>query len=539
MDGFGPGPRARLWSLALALALVAMGPAVAGGAAVAPAADPADVLTFHGDNLRSGRQPAEAVLTPQALAGGGLGQAWTSPTLDGDVYGQPLYVHGLDIGGQPHDALYVATEADSVWALDARTGQALWGPVTVGTPAPRSALPCGNIDPVGITGTPVIDPQRGALYAVALTTPDGGTTLKYELVALALATGAELPGFPVAVGPGTPAFDPHVQEQRGALTLLPGGNTLDIPFGGYFGDCGDYHGHVTQVWLPNPAHQADYSTPTGREGGLWTAGGLAYGPEGALFGVTGNSDGASPGDMGNSVLRLLPTPHLSQPAGPSGFFAPSNALSLDRADRDLGSGGPLLLPRQPGPYPYLLFTMGKQGVGYLIDRWLPGGIGTGDGVAGEGVFSTCMYGDCGAQAAVFTTASSVLTGDGSQYVLTAGRAAQAPPCTGSGGLEAWRLVTGAGVWQPHLALAWCGPSMADPGSPTVSSNGTDGVVAWVIDTAADRLLALDGQTGHLLWESSARGSGALPPVHRFTVPTVADGQVFVGGKREVVAYGLG
>lgn len=494
-----------------------------------------DVLTFHGDNLRTGWQQHETSLTPAAVAGGGMGWRWTSPALDGDVYGQPLYVADVNVGGTARNVVYIATEADTVWALDAGTGATLWGPVSVGAPVPQSALPCGNIDPVGITGTPVADPASGTLYAVAMTTPDGGTTLQYELVALSLATGQEQPGFPIAVTPsvpGGPRFDPRVQEQRGALTLLPGGEILDVPFGGYFGDCGDYRGWVQQVWLPSPTHQASYVTPTRREGGLWATGGLAYGPEGALFGVTGNSDGSSTSDMGNSVLRLLPAPHLRQPAGSEGFFAPSNAVALDDADRDLGSAGPLLLPPQPGPYPYLMFALGKQGVGYLVDRWYPGGVSAGNGVSGEGVYSVCMYGGCGAQEAVFSTAAYYAAADGTQYVITAGRTSQARPCTGSGGLEAWRLTTGTYVWQPTLTLAWCGPSMSDPGSPTVSSNaGSDGVV-WDLDTAHSELLAVDAATGKLLWKTQTSA------VHRFSVPTVADGLVFVPAERAVVAYGV-
>ncbi len=480
------------------------------------------MLTFHGNNLRTGWQQAETALTPSAVAADGMARIWTSPALDGDLYGQPLFVQGVMIGGQPRDVVYVATENDSLWALDAHTGAAIWGPVTFGTPAPASSLACGDINPVGVTGTPVIDPAKGAIYAVGLT--DAAGTLGYELVAADLATGALLPGYPVPIAP--PGLDPTVQEQRGALTLLPGGNVLDVPFGGYYGDCGDYHGWVQQIWLPQPADQASYVTPTRREGGLWATGGLAYGPEGALYGVTGNSDGASASDMGDAVIRLLPTPHLHQPAGAAGFFAPTNAVALDLADEDFGSAGPLLLPPQPGPYPLLLFAMGKQGIGYLVDRYVPGGVG------GQ-LASQCMYGSCGRQEAVFSTAAYYAASNGGQYILTAGRTAQAAPCTGTGGLEAWRLTTGDAL--PSLSLAWCGPSMSDPGSPTVSSDGTSGPVAWVLDTVGPRLLAVDGATGQLLWESPA---GGLPSVHRFTVPTVADGMVLVPETRGVTAYAL-
>jgi hypothetical protein len=493
----------------------------------APAAPPApapDVPTFHGDPQRTGWQQAEPVLTPEAVAGPAFGEIW-SAVLDGAVHAQPLYAAGVVVRGLAHDVVYVATEADSVWALDARDGTPLWGPASLGTPVPRSALPCGNIDPVGITSTPVLDRARGALYVVGMTSPDGGRTLGYVAAALDLATGRMLPGWPVPVAP--PGLDPRVQQQRGALLLLPSG-LLEVPFGGFFGDCGAYHGWVVQIPVDRPADQSAYQTPSRAGAGLWTAGGLAWGPEGAIFGVTGNSTDPVPGDMGNAVLRLLPGPPIHQPAGPAGFFQPSNALALDRADRDLGSGGPLVLPTQPGAHRRLLFVAGKQGVGYLVDRDNPGGNGTGNGIAGEALWSGCLYGDCaGAQAAVFTTAAYFRSPDGSPYVVTAGRAAQPAPCTGRGGLVAWRLTP-----APALEPAWCGPSMADPGSPTVSSRGTAGPVVWAVDAGLRRLVAVDGQTGRLL------RSVGLPPVQRFTVPTVAGGMVFVAANGQVLAFGL-
>jgi len=495
-----------------------------------PAAAPPTVVgTFHGDALRTGWQAGETLLTPAAVAAG-LALRWTSPSLGGQVRGQPLYAAHLTVGGAPHDVVYVATEADTVWALDAHTGTPLWGPVRIGTPVPRSALPCGNINPEGITGTPVVDQKRGAVYVVGETTPDGGHTVGFVAAALSLATGHMLAGWPVPIAPA--GFDARVQQERAALTLAstPDGTALEVAFGGLWGDCGQYSGWVVQLPLARPAAQAAWRTPARAGAGIWTPGGLADTAQG-LFAVTGNSTVSAPGDMGDGVVRLMPgAGGLTQPAGPAGFFAPSNALALDRADRDLGSGGPLALPDQPGPYPHLLFTAGKQGVGYLINRDAPGGNGRGDGVTGEALWSGCLYGNCRdlRQEAVFTTAAYFQGAGGTPYIVTAGQTAQPAPCAGTGGLVAWRLQTATAL---ALQVAWCGPSMADPGSPTVSSDGGRGAVVWAIDSGRPRLLAVDGATGKPLWVA------ALPAAPRFAVPTVADGQVFVAAGARIVAYG--
>ncbi len=501
---------------------------VASSAPPAPAS-PTVVATFHGDGLRTGWAADETVLTPQTVVAG-LALHWTSAALGGDVRGQPLYVGHVMVGGAAHDVVYVATEADTVWALDAHTGAVLWGPVRIGTPVPRADLPCGNVDPEGITATPVIDPQAGAIYVVG--EAQAGGQIGFVAAGLDLATGRVLAGWPVAIAPA--GFDARTQQERSALTLVTtpdGAKALEVSFGGLWGDCGTYHGWVVQVPVAHPGAQAAWRTPTASGGAIWSPGGLADTAQG-LFAVTGNSFPASPGDMGNSIVRLLPgAGSLTQPAGAAGYFTPSNALAMDRSDRDLGSGGPLALPDQPGPYPHLLFVAGKEGTGYLVNRDAPGGQGQGDGITGEGLWSGCLYGGCRSTLAeaVFTTAAYFRTGAGASYIVTAGQLAQPAPCSGTGGVVAWRLTTRP---SPSLRVAWCGPSMGDPGSPTVSSHGGSGAIAWVVDTQTPRLMALDGTTGKVLWQ------GSLPPLPRFAVPTVADGQVLVAAGASLLAYGV-
>src|SRR5262249_14953008 len=152
-------------------------------------------------------------------------------------------------------------------------------------------------------------------------------------------------GWPVAVAPPSSSglrFDPEAQLQRGALTLLHG--VVYVPFGGYFGDCGDYHGWVVAVPVDAPSRQQAFATPTGRMGGIWAAGGLAADAQGNLYAATGNSDSSGRVDLGNSVFRLATVPALRFSGAPADFFTPSNFVGLNDTDTDLGSSAPLVLP---------------------------------------------------------------------------------------------------------------------------------------------------------------------------------------------------
>ena len=512
-------------------------------AAPAPAGDDVDILTFHGDPARTGWNASEHALTPNSVRGGGFGKLW-SAAVDGDVYAQPLVVSGVSAGGSARTLVVVATEGDSVYALDAADGRPVWGPVSLGAPVPRSALPCGDIDPVGITSTPVIDRGSSTVYAVALTTSDGGRTKVFKAAALDLATGRMRAGWPVSVAPPTSAglhFDAGVQEQRGALILVRG--TVYIPFGGYFGDCGPYHGWIVGIPTGSPNAQEAYATPTGREGAIWAAGGISSDGSGSLYAATGNSDSNGRMDFGDTVLRLSTQP-LKFSGAARDYFTPSNYVALNEGDIDLGSTVPLVLPAQPDvATPHLLFIAGKQGVGYLINADEMGGLSKGNGITGEGVFSRCVFGTCqGGGPEVFSSAAYWDAGASGRFVLVPGRGAQPAPCRGTGGVTALRLGADASR-RATFTVAWCSPSMQSAGAPGVSSAGADAGVVWVVDTRAfgstagsGTLYALDGVTGTQVYASEGRD--ALGSARQFIAASVAGGRVYVGAGRTVVAYGL-
>jgi outer membrane protein assembly factor BamB len=207
--------------------------------------------------------------------------AWRRP-LDGAVYAQPLIIGGVIVAG---------TEGGSIYALNAQSGEVIWRR-HIAAPVPLSDLPCGNIDPLGITGTPVYDPATGLVFAVAETT--GGTHL---LAGVNLATGELKVRREVEPPRGTPI----ATQQRPALTLY--GGRVYIAFGGLYGDCANYTGGVVSVPTSGEGALDSYSVPTSREGAIWGTGGVVI-ADGRLFVSVGNGASTSSYDGSDSVTAL-------------------------------------------------------------------------------------------------------------------------------------------------------------------------------------------------------------------------------------------
>jgi outer membrane protein assembly factor BamB len=335
----------------------------------------------------------------------------------------------------------VATENDSVYALDAAGGDVLWR-TNLGQPVPQSTLPCGNIDPTGITGTPVVDTSSSLLYAIAFVQPG-----RHELVALDTSNGHVR--FRRAADPA--GVDPLVHQQRAALTIS--GDRVYWAFGGLFGDCGDYHGVVAGLGLDGGGPMVSYQVPSERAAGIWAPPGPAVDASGDLFVATGNSFSTSGFDGANAVIELSPE------LGQVDLWAPANWLELNRGDVDLGSIGPTLLPGG------LLFQSGKEGVGYLLRRGHLGGIG------GE-LFSAQVCDGGGAFGATATEGSLV-------YV----------PCTE--GLVAVRVTSG-----PAFTVAWRASGF-QAGPPILA-----GGAVWTVDFDTGDLLAFDARNGSQVFSAS-------------------------------------
>jgi hypothetical protein len=303
-------------------------------AASSPPPTGADWPVYHRDAARTGLDPAFPAPNAPAVA-------WTA-TLDGAVYGQPLVIGGRIIA---------ATEGDSVYALDPADGRVLWVR-NVGTPVSRSTLPCGNIDPLGITSTAAYDAASDTVFVVAeMAGP------KHVLVALDPAAGTVRWTRQVDLD----GDDPTTHQQRAALAVANG--HVYIGFGGLAGDCGQYTGKVVGVPVTGEGATIAYRVPVQREGAVWATGGPVVDPAGNLFVSTGNGSSTTTWDGSDSVVKLSPD------LAPLSRFAPSSWAQDNAQDADLGSLSPVLVP---GGW---VFIAGKSGTGYVLRQDDLGGIG--------------------------------------------------------------------------------------------------------------------------------------------------------------------
>ena len=499
------------------------------------------MMTYHGDRFRSGLNAQERALVPSRVNSTLFKKLFTR-AVDGNIYAQPLYVANLLIGTSYQNVVYVATEHDSVYAFnaDGKTTSPIWKRNFLGTnitTVPRQSN--SLISPeIGITGSPVIDPSGKTLYVVATTVESG--VQKHRLHALSLTTGAEKFGGPLAISGsyGGIAFAPARHLQRPAL-LLVNGNVI-ICFGSH-GDSLPYQGWVFAYSASGGTlHRTGaFSTAPTSNGAaaIWNSGGgPAADANGNIFVVTGNGNfdlntgGLSGGD---SFLKLTLSNGVLQLAD---FYTPSNEATLNTQDWDLGSGGPMIVPSQSGAaIPNLILGGGKDGTIYVVNR------------SNMGHFNA--------------------TADPAVQKLTIG---QPEPINGNwftpanwngyvyfGGTDesvmAFKFANGL---LPASASSQTTKMFGYPGtSPTVSATGTSNGILWVLDNSkflgGDRVGAVntagpailhayraDNLSVELYNSSQAGTRDTAGAAIKFTVPTVANGHVYVGGAKQLTVYGI-
>ena len=504
------------------------------------------VLTYHNNNARTGLNTNETVLTPANVASTNFGQLFTQP-VDGFVYAQPLVMTNVTIPGKGiHNVVFVATGHDSVYAFDADNDSGsnalpLWqrsfiNPAAGVTSVPSADVGCTDLLPeIGVTSTPVIDPVSGTIYVEAKTeeVTNGVTTFFHRLHALDVATGAEKFGGPVAIqvsvpgtgdgndGAGNVPFEPMTHMNRPGLLLNQG-----VVYLAYASHCdiSPYHG-----WLIGyDAHTLAFSnvfntTPNGGLGGIWQSGnGPAADTNGNIFVMTGNGtfDSTTNNDYGDSFLKLSTTNGLQV----ADYFTPSNQDALSSADEDLGSGGPMLLPNTVGSiaHPHLLVGCGKEGKIYLLDR---DNLGKFNSKSDSQIVEELPN-------AVGGTWSSPAFFNNTIYYLGSGDVLNAFPISQA-------FISPTPSAQGSTAYGFPGAT------PSISANGTNDGIVWTIETDAYGnnglaiLHAADAtNVASELYNSDNVNQDPGGAV-KFAVPTVANGNVYVGAQYAMAVYGLG
>lgn len=467
-----------------------------------PQAAAASVATYHNDYYRSGQYVVPG-LTLHRAAAMHMDKAFTG-TITGNVYAQPLYWNGTTGNG----IVIVATESNHVTALDALTGRVVWDR-PLGAPVQGGVLPCGNISPEGITGTPVIDPASGSLYVTATEAVGNGGAVSV-IDGISLATGRSLPGWPIQVDAALKhiGFTAMWQGERGALAIV--GSRLYVPYGGRYGDCDNYRGTVVSVDLVHPRVLGAWRTLAVR-GGIWAVGGVAE-ADGSLFATTGNTSGASHWSGGEAIIRLEPA--FATSTTPADYFTPANWETLDNDDLDLGGTGPM--PVDVGGRK-LVVNLGKDGNAYLADRTHLGGVG---GQLAYTAFSNQQ-----------TTGSGASWVDGGAAFVAYATAGSSPKCGSRQGLTVARVTGGA---KPTIATVWCA-TLDGAGSPVVTtSNGTADRIVWATGAEGDNLLhGYDAAGGAVVFGG---GNQSMQNLRHMTTILVAHGRIYVASDNRVYAF---
>ena len=511
-----------------------------------------NVTTYHNDNARTGQNAQETILTPASVNSSQFGKLF-SVTVDGRVYAQTLYLSNVKIDGANHNVLYVATEHDSLYAIDADHGTIYWrvslipaGGTTVNS---NTDLGCTDLVPeIGVTGTPVIDASTGTIYLVAKSKVNGA--LVQYVHAIDVATSAEKFGGPMliqATVPGTAAdgdgtnvsFNPRMENQRASLLLVNG--HVVIGWGSHC-DFSPWHGWIMSYNAGTLVQEAAFNTSANGAGnGVWMGGGgLAADASGNIYFPTGNGTWNGTTDFGDSILKL------GSPSGGSfpvvDYFTPYNQSSLSGGDLDLGSGGLVLLPPLPSGQ-QLLAQIGKDGKIHLVDTNNMGKYCVQAVPACHGFDSNIVQEIPAATAGVWGTPAYW---NGSVYW---GPASEGTPDS----LKAFSFNSN------HSGMLSTSPASESPnvftfsGSvPAVSANGNSNGILWAIDNSAFRAGCSAGANCQILYAYDATNlanmlySSSQAPNYRdipggavkFTTPTIANGKVYVGSQANVTAYGL-
>ena len=513
-----------------------------------------NVTTYHNDNARTGQNVQEAVLTPANVNTTQFGKLFTV-AVDGWVYAQPLYLSNVSIGGGTHNVVYVATEHDSLYAIDADSGTIYWQvsliPAGGATPNSVNDLNCKDMVPEhGVTGTPVIDTSTGTIYMTAISKVNGNFV--QQLHAIDVSTSLEKFGAPINItatvqgtatdGTGTTvSFNPKMENQRPGL-LLENGHVV-IGWGSTC-DNSPWHGWVISYNSTTLAQDGVFNTsPNGFFDGVWMGGGgLAADSSGNIYFATGNGSWNGTSDYGDSIVKLGPASNGTFPV--TDYFTPYNQNTLAEQDQDVASGGLVLLPALPSGQ-QLLAQMSKQGTIYLLDR-------SNMGQYCINATPACTSSD--PQIVQETLKATVgIWGSPAYWNGSVYWGAGNDDNGATDSIKAFSLnANNSGVLSTTPTSKTTNAFAYSAPTPTISANGTANGILWGLDDSAFRSTCTTGATcqvlyaydatdlSKLLYTSNQAVSNRDVPggAVKFATPIVANGKVYVGSQYAVSAFGL-
>jgi outer membrane protein assembly factor BamB len=430
----------------------------------------------------------------------------------GNMWASPLY---LENGPGGKGAFFAVTTSNDVFALDEAKGNTVWT-YHLGDSPMANGVSCGNIHPLGILSTPVIDADARTIFvAGALGT---NAIARHEIHAISIDDGKVRPNWPLDVSTlkyDQLQFNPPAQNQRSALSLVNG--VVYVAYGGHVGDCGDYHGWVVGVDSKDPSKHGTWAT-LGRGEAIWAAGGMASDGK-DIFAVTGNSTtGVSSRTSSDSeeVVRLNGMAAFDRKD--ADLFYPGTWRQMDSTDADFGASSPLFL-RIPGATPesYVL-AIAKDGHMYLLDSAKLGGMG------GQVVDFSVSSGNM----SIRTVPAAYATSDGVNVVFSTVTGAKCPGGTSGAAIMSVHIAAGA---PPKPEVTWCTSFGGGETAPIVTTtDGKSEPIVWFMDQG--KLRALDAETGKALWTSSDSCSG----VRKWTSPIAVKGRIVVGGDNHLCSW---
>jgi hypothetical protein len=501
------------------------------------------VTTYHNDTYRTGWNSTETVLTPANVNLSQFGPLH-SVNLDDQVDAQPLVVPGVNITAGSHqgthDVVYVVTENDTVYAIDANSGAVLLSN-HLGTPVSKP-LGCNNNGPnVGITSTPVIDTTTNTLYLIAYTQATAGPT--YTLHALNLGNLTDTLTPTVVTGSHTlsngTSFVFNATYQRQRPSLLEANGNIYAGFGSF---C-DFSTNVSRGWLlgwnastlaPLSANQVFDTQSTSPNdfflSSIWMSGyGLAADDSGNVVFVTGNSDPSGNTYDGVTNIQESTIEVSANLTNVVSLFTPSNVGNLDQGDTDFGSGGVMVLPDQPGATPHLAVAAGKDGRMFFMNEDSLGGFSP----TKNNVLGTYQVGACWCGESYFVDPT-----DGAARVVS----------SGGNRVEVWKVTTSPSPKLTAVARsATLSTGQFGGFFTSVSSNGNASPIIWALSRPVSHnpanilLYAFNPDSGGTGMTTLYRGVAGLWPNQggdSNQVPTIANGMVYVASNKQLRIFGL-